>query len=100
MSRRSAAAPSARGIIELARSTGRPVYRAGGDRQFATHHRSQVWDKMQLNFPFSRVGYAWEEPVWVTDPAKSDEEYAAEIAVKLDSALARAFALSDGTPGV
>jgi lysophospholipid acyltransferase (LPLAT)-like uncharacterized protein len=83
------------GIIKLARSTGRPIYAMAG----ASSRRrilERVWDKMQLNFPFSRVGYAWEEPVWVTDPAKSDEEYAAEIAAKLDSALARAFALSDG----
>jgi lysophospholipid acyltransferase (LPLAT)-like uncharacterized protein len=83
------------GIIKLARSTGRPIYAMAGS---SSRRRvlGRVWDKMQLNFPFSRVGYAWEEPIWVNEPSRSDEDYAAEISARLDRALERALSLSDG----
>lgn len=83
------------GIIKLARATGRPIYVLG----VSTSRRrilDRVWDKMQLNFPFSRVGFAWKDPIWVTDDSKSDEDYAREVAERLDKVLERAFELADG----
>lgn len=82
------------GIIKLARSTGRPIYAMAGSSSRRRIH-GRMWDKMQINYPFSRVGYAWEEPIWVTDPARSDEDYALDVAAALDRALERAFRISD-----
>lgn len=82
------------GIVKLARTTGRPIYCVAA----STSRRrilDRVWDKMQFNYPFSRVSYVWEKPIWVTDPTKSDEDYAREIAERLDRALSHAFELAD-----
>ena len=57
----------------------------------------RVWDKMQLNFPFSTIGFSCEGPFYMTDPAVTDETYAADRAKSLDRVLAMAFALADGT---
>ncbi len=84
------------GMIALARRTGRPVYAIAT----ATSRRKildRVWDKMQLNFPFSTIGFSCEGPVYMTDPAVTDEAYAANLAKSLDRVLAKAFALADGT---
>ena len=83
------------GMIALARKTGRPVYAIAT----ATSRRKildRVWDKMQLNFPFSTIAFACEGPVLMTDPAVSDEAYAADLAKSLDRVLAKAFDMADG----
>jgi lysophospholipid acyltransferase (LPLAT)-like uncharacterized protein len=83
------------GMIALARRSGRPVYAIAT----ATSRRKildRVWDKMQLNFPFSTIGFAGEGPFDMTNPAVPDETYAAELAKSLDRVLAKAFALADG----
>lgn len=85
------------GMIALARRTGRPVYAIAT----ATSRRKileRVWDKMQLNFPFSTIAFACEGPVYMTDPAISDEAYAADLARSLDRVLDKAFAMADGKP--
>jgi len=84
------------GMIALARRSGRPVYAIAT----ATSRRKildRVWDKMQINFPFSVIGFACEGPVYMTDAAVTDEAYAAALAQSLDRVLAKAFALADGT---
>ena len=84
------------GMIALARRSGRPVYAIAT----ATSRRKileRVWDKMQLNFPFSTIGFSCEGPFYMTDPAVTDETYAADLAKSLDRVLAKAFALADGT---
>jgi hypothetical protein len=51
---------------------------------------------MQLNFPFSTIAFACEGPVYMTDSAISDEQYAAELAKSLDRVLQKAFDMADG----
>jgi len=83
------------GMIALARRSGRPVYAIAT----ATSRRKvldRVWDKMQINFPFSTIAFACEGPVYMTDARISDEEYAADLAKSLDRVLAKAFAMADG----
>jgi lysophospholipid acyltransferase (LPLAT)-like uncharacterized protein len=86
------------GMIVLARRSGRPVYAIAT----ATSRRKileRVWDKMQLNFPFSTIAFACEGPFYMTDAAVSDEAYATELAASLDRVLAKAFAVADGRTG-
>jgi lysophospholipid acyltransferase (LPLAT)-like uncharacterized protein len=83
------------GMIALARRTGRPIYAIAT----ATSRRKileRVWDKMQLNFPFSTIAFACEGPVYMTDPGVTDEAYAADLAQRLDRVLAKAFDMADG----
>jgi lysophospholipid acyltransferase (LPLAT)-like uncharacterized protein len=83
------------GMIALARRSARPVYAIAT----ATSRRKvldRVWDKMQLNFPFSTIAFACEGPVYMTDAAVADETYAAELGKSLDRVLAKAFAMADG----
>jgi lysophospholipid acyltransferase (LPLAT)-like uncharacterized protein len=83
------------GMIALAHRSGRPVYAIAT----ATSRRKileRVWDKMQLNFPFSTIAFACEGPVYMTDPAITDETYATELSKSLDRMLAKAFAMADG----
>jgi lysophospholipid acyltransferase (LPLAT)-like uncharacterized protein len=85
------------GMIALARRTGRPVYAIAT----ATSRRKileRVWDKMQLNFPFSTIAFACEGPIYMTDSAITDEAYAADLAERLDRVLAKAFDMADGKP--
>ena len=86
------------GMIALARRTGRPIYAIAT----ATSRRKileRVWDKMQLNFPFSTIAFACEGPIYMTDPAVTDEAYAADLAQRLDRVLAKAFDMADGKIG-
>jgi lysophospholipid acyltransferase (LPLAT)-like uncharacterized protein len=83
------------GMIALARKSKRPVWAIAT----ATSRRKvleRVWDKMQLNFPFSTIAFACEGPFYMTDDAVSDEAYAADLARSLDRVLEKAFALADG----
>jgi lysophospholipid acyltransferase (LPLAT)-like uncharacterized protein len=83
------------GMIALARRSGRPMFTLAT----ASSRRKvleRVWDRMQLNFPFSRIVFAWEGPFYMTDPAVTDDTYAAGLAASLDRVLAQAFARADG----
>jgi lysophospholipid acyltransferase (LPLAT)-like uncharacterized protein len=83
------------GMITLARRTGRPMYAIAT----ATSRRKildRMWDKMQINFPFSTIAFACEGPFYMTDAAVTDETYAANLAASLDRVLAKAFAMADG----
>lgn len=86
------------GIIAIARRSGRPVYAMAT----ASSRRKilKVWDRMQMNYPFSRIAFAVEGPITMTDPAVSDEAYGAELKMMLDRALERAFAIADGRASV
>jgi lysophospholipid acyltransferase (LPLAT)-like uncharacterized protein len=83
------------GMIALARRSGRPVY-AIATASSRRKVLDRVWDKMQLNYPFSTIGFACEGPVYMTDPGVTDEAYAAELAKSLDRVLQKAFDLADG----
>ncbi|WP_029041759.1 lysophospholipid acyltransferase family protein [Cucumibacter marinus] len=82
------------GLMAAARRTGCPLVPLAT----ASSRRKMLdnWDKMQINFPFSRIAYVLGEPLVLNDDAISDEEYAEEFARRLDGALERAFALADG----
>jgi lysophospholipid acyltransferase (LPLAT)-like uncharacterized protein len=83
------------GMIALARRSGRPVYAIAT----ATSRRKvldRVWDKMQLNFPFSTIAFACEGPFYMTDEAVTDEAYAGQLRESLDRVLAKAFDMADG----
>ena len=83
------------GVIALARRSKRPVWAmatASSRRKILT----RLWDKMQMNYPFSTIAFAVEGPLVMTDPAVSDEDYAAQLEVLLDRALERAFRIADG----
>lgn len=84
-----------RGVLALARKTGRPLYAMAT----STSRRKvldRVWDKMQISLPFSRVGFAIEGPIDLSDMSVSEDAHADVLAESLDRVLARAFALADG----
>jgi lysophospholipid acyltransferase (LPLAT)-like uncharacterized protein len=82
------------GMLAVARKSGRPIF-AIATASSRRKVLERVWDKMQLNFPFSTVSYAMEGPFYLT-AEKTDEQYAAELSAGLDRVLAKAFALADG----
>jgi lysophospholipid acyltransferase (LPLAT)-like uncharacterized protein len=82
------------GVIALARRTGRalwPIATASSRRTLL----KRMWDQLQVNYPFSIIAFAAEEPLVVNDPAISDAEYEVELKMRLDRALERAFVLAD-----
>lgn len=82
------------GIALLARFTGRPIipYAVSSSRRTVLEN---VWDKMQINHPFSRMTACIDEPIWVPKTAKDLTPYSKELAEKLDRTTARAFELAD-----
>ena len=84
------------GMLAVARQSGRPIF-AIATASSRRKVLERVWDKMQLNFPFSTVSYAMEGPFYLTEET-SDEVFAAELSASLDRVLAKAFALADGKP--
>lgn len=83
------------GVIAIARRSGRPIY-AMATASSRRKILDRVWDKMQLNLPFSSIAYVFENPILMTDPAVSDEDYAEALRLRLDRALERAMAIADG----
>jgi lysophospholipid acyltransferase (LPLAT)-like uncharacterized protein len=82
------------GMIALARRSGRPVW-AIATASSRRKVLERVWDKMQINYPFSTIAFAAEGPLSVTDKGVSDEAYAAQLKTMLDRALERAFKIAD-----
>ncbi|MEX0627425.1 MAG: DUF374 domain-containing protein [Cucumibacter sp.] len=85
------------GLALLARMSGRPVvpFHISSSRRRIVMSQ---WDRMQINYPFSRIGVSLGEPVWVPAEARDLSPYSARIASELDRTLARAFELADGAP--
>ena len=82
-----------RGIIMLARESGRPIFPVG----IATRHRIQLnnWDRSCINLPFSRGALVVGEPLRVSGDA-DDAALEAErtrLAAALDAVTTRANAL-------
>ncbi|MHB1103389.1 MAG: lysophospholipid acyltransferase family protein [Devosia sp.] len=82
------------GMIALARRSGRPVF-AIATASSRRKVLDRVWDKMQINYPFSTIAFAAEGPLWMTDEKVTNEAYAAQLKGMLDRALERAFAIAD-----
>jgi lysophospholipid acyltransferase (LPLAT)-like uncharacterized protein len=81
-----------RGVIRLARLSGRPIVPIG----IASSNRTilrKIWDEMQINHPFSRVAVVGAEHIHVDD-SLSDDEAVALLKGRLDDAYARALALT------
>jgi lysophospholipid acyltransferase (LPLAT)-like uncharacterized protein len=88
-----------RGIVMLARESGRPIYPVA----LATSRRYVLrnWDGTTVNLPFSRGAAVCGEPVRV--PADADdaalEVYRRQVEDNLNAATARAYALADNKGG-
>lgn len=81
------------GIVAVARLSGRPIIpvAAASTRRWVVE---RLWDKMQVNLPFSTIFVVAAQPVWVT----ADVDEAAvmqQIKHKLDWAYAEALARAD-----
>jgi hypothetical protein len=87
-----------RGIIMLARESGRPIFPVG----IATRHRIELnnWDRSCINLPFSRGALVIGEPITVPGDADDDamEGARAALAETLDAVTARANALAGRAP--
>lgn len=87
-----------RGLVMLARSSGRPIYPVG----MATSRRItlQNWDRTAINLPFSRGAMVLGDPVCV--PAAADDKMLEicrrQVETSLNAATARAYSLVD-SPG-
>jgi lysophospholipid acyltransferase (LPLAT)-like uncharacterized protein len=88
-----------RGIVMLARETGRPIYPLA----LATSRRYTLknWDKTTINLPFSRGAAVRGEPIRV--PADADdaalEMYRRQVEEQLNKATERAYAIVDRKGG-
>ena len=82
-----------KGVIALARRSGRPIVgiAAASSRRTIVE---KLWDKMQVNHPFSRLVLLAVGPV-VVDETKTDDAAAEELKTLLDGAYAEALRLAD-----
>lgn len=87
-----------RGIIVLARESGRPIFPVG----IATKRRIELnnWDRTAINLPFSRGGMVIGEPLRVAADADDAalEQARTTLGAALDAVTARAQALAQGKP--
>src|SRR5690606_15609771 len=82
-----------RGVIRLARLSGRPIVPvAVASTNRTIFHR--IWDEMQINHPFSRVAVVGADHILV-DETMSDEEAVALLKQRLDDCYQRALALTE-----
>lgn len=85
-----------RGIIELARVSGRPIYPVIP----ATSRRIQLrnWDRSAINLPFGRFVVAVGEPLRVAADAQpaAIETARCRLEAELNATFARAYAIADG----
>jgi lysophospholipid acyltransferase (LPLAT)-like uncharacterized protein len=85
------------GLPLLAKLSGRPIV----PFNIATSRRRVIesqWDKVQINYPFSRIAVVMGEPVWVPGDAAELGPYSERVGTALDRTLERAFAIADGDP--
>lgn len=82
-----------RGIVVLARSSGRPIYPVG----IATSRRIVLnnWDKSVINLPFGRGALVLGQPVRVPADADDDalERCRVQVETALNAATSRAYAI-------
>ncbi|HEX2216957.1 MAG TPA: lysophospholipid acyltransferase family protein [Xanthobacteraceae bacterium] len=88
-----------RGIVMLARSTGRPIFPVG----LATSRRIELnnWDRSVINLPFARGAMVLGEAVRVPMDADEDvlESCRRQVETALNAATARAYAIVDNPRG-
>jgi lysophospholipid acyltransferase (LPLAT)-like uncharacterized protein len=85
-----------RGIVQLARASGRPIYPVA----VATSRRIQLhsWDRSVINLPFGRFAIAVGEPVRVAADADDNamEDARRIVEARLNGTTERAYAIVDG----
>jgi len=84
------------GAVAVARLSGRPIVAIGIAPERCW--RLSSWDGFAIPKPFSRVNYAYGDPIWVPREGGSDADYLAQIQRELDrvTELAERSALSAG----
>jgi len=83
-----------KGVIALARKSGRPIFAMAA----ATSHRTiveRLWDKMQINHPFSHLALVVSDAI-IVDETVTDAQAQAQLKSVLDDAYAEALRLADG----
>ena len=70
------------GLVAVARLSGRPVVAIGIGVERCWRLRS--WDRFAIPKPFSRVSYAYSEPIFVPREGGSDADYLAQIQREMD----------------
>ncbi len=70
------------GLVALARLSGRPLVAIGIGVERCW--RLRTWDRFAIPKPFSRVCYAYSEPIWVPREGGSDADYLAQIQREMD----------------
>jgi lysophospholipid acyltransferase (LPLAT)-like uncharacterized protein len=70
------------GLVAAARLSGRPVVAIGIG--VARCWRMRSWDRFAIPKPFSRVCYAYSDPIWVPREGGSDADYLAQIQREMD----------------
>jgi lysophospholipid acyltransferase (LPLAT)-like uncharacterized protein len=88
-----------KGIVMLARSSGRPIYPVG----IATSRRISLnnWDHSTINLPFSQGAIALGDPIRVPEDTDDEtlESYRRQVEASLNAADSRAYALVDTRAG-
>jgi lysophospholipid acyltransferase (LPLAT)-like uncharacterized protein len=88
-----------KGIVMLARSSGRPIYPVG----IATSRRISLnnWDRSTINLPFSRGAITLGDPIRVPEDADDEalDVYRRQVEASLNAADSRAYALVDARAG-
>jgi lysophospholipid acyltransferase (LPLAT)-like uncharacterized protein len=82
------------GVVATARLAGRPVVTIGIG--VARCWRLRSWDRFAIPKPFSRVHYAYGEPIWVPREGGSDADYLAQIQREMDRVTELAEASARG----
>jgi lysophospholipid acyltransferase (LPLAT)-like uncharacterized protein len=72
-----------KGIIDLAKLTGRPIIPICPFPRWKVRLRS--WDRFQIPLPFARLDCYYGEPIWVPREATEDERE--QLRAKLDTAM-------------
>ena len=86
------------GIITLARLTGRPILPLAAAT--SRYHALNTWSRLTLNLPYSKLGFAMGEPIYVPRDASEAEQEAlrARLEEQLNETTARAYALAEADP--
>jgi lysophospholipid acyltransferase (LPLAT)-like uncharacterized protein len=70
------------GVVAVARLSGRPIVAIGIG--IARCWRLPIWDRFAIPQPFTRVHYAYGDPIWVPREGGSDADYLAQIQREMD----------------
>jgi lysophospholipid acyltransferase (LPLAT)-like uncharacterized protein len=88
-----------KGIVLLARTSGRPIYPVG----IATSRRISLnnWDRSTINLPFSHGAIVLGDPIRVPEGIEGEavDSYRRQVEASLNAADSRAYALVDARAG-